>query len=366
MTTVLTGAGGFLGWHMQALLRARGAPPPRRLLLSTGGPSDTTDAARLVNGADRLLHLAGVSRGPEDAVREGNVALARRAATALEGTERPPREIVFANSVQAGNGTPYGDGKARAAEILHDAAEKVGARFVDLHLPNLFGEHGRPDHNSVVATFCDRLARGHRPVVEVDRELTLLSAQTAAEFLLQERPVTDLAASTVRLRVSEVLAELVDLDAGYQGACLPELDRGWRRDLFNVLRSSGPCPRFVRDLTVHSDARGAFHEVVRSTGGGGQTSFSTTEPGVTRGQHVHRRKVERFRAVEGTGVLRLRRLLTEHVMEIPLDGDLPTAVDVPTLWTHSLVATGDRPLRTVLWVDEPFDPAHPDTFPEDV
>jgi UDP-2-acetamido-2,6-beta-L-arabino-hexul-4-ose reductase len=100
--------------------------------------------------------------------------------------------------------------------------------------------------------------------------------------------------------------------------------------------------------------------------GGGQTSYSTTVPGVTRGQHVHRRKVERFCVVGGDAVIRLRRLLTGEVVEIPVSGDHPVAVDIPTLWAHSIVAVGDRPVQTIFWVDEPFDPARPDTYQEDV
>jgi len=363
---VLTGGGGFLGWHVRALALARGLDAPRMLAVGARAGSDPDDAARVVSGADRVLHLAGINRGPDHAVRDGNVAFARQVADAVRRAGTPPREIVVANSVQAGNGTPYGDGKERAAALLQEAADAVGASFVDLHLPNLFGEHGRPDHNSVVATFCDRLARGVLPVVEVDRELALLSAQTAAEFVLGERPAADLADAPTPRRVSEVLDELVDLHREHVGAGMPALDGGWRRDLFNALRSSGPRPARAVPLDAHADPRGAFHEVVRSPGGGGQASFSSTVPGVTRGEHFHRRKVERFCVVDGEAVLRLRRVLTREVVEIHVTGDAPVAVDMPTLWTHSLVAVGDRPVRTVFWVDEPFDPAHPDTFLEPV
>jgi len=363
---VLTGSGGFLGWHVRALALARGLDTPRPLRLDLDSRAPRPDRVALVDGTDRLLHLAGVNRGADDLVRHGNVGLARQVAAVVRRADRPPRQIVYANSVQAGNGTPYGTGKDEAAAVLREAAEEVGATFVDLRLPHLFGEHGRPDHNSVVATFCHRITHGEVPLLRVDRELALLSAQTAAEFVLDERPPGELTTVPTRRLVSEVLAELVELHREHTGARLPALDGGWRRDLFNALRSAAPRPARAVPLDGHADPRGRFHEIVRSVDGGGQTSFSTTEPGVTRGEHFHRRKVERFCVVDGDAVLRLRRVLTDEVVEIAVSGDEPMAVDAPTLWTHSLVAVGDRPVRTVLWVDEPFDPAHPDTYPEPV
>ena len=369
----ITGGRGFLGWHVRALGLARGLAPFRRVPVGLALDGDSSRAA--VDGCERLLHLAGVNRGSDDDVRDGNVLFARQLADAVTTAEAPPTTVVFADSVQAGNGTAYGEGKARAADLLQAAADRVGAEFVDLRLPNLFGEHGRPDHNSVVATFCDRLASGRRPHVEVDRPLDLLSAQKAAEFVLGERAPADLASAGTRRRVSEVLAELVALDAEHHGASMPALDGDWRRDLFNALRSATFAHRPTIDLagrtsgagrTGGADERGAFHEIVRTTGGAGQTSFSTTVPGVVRGQHFHRRKVERFCVVGGDAVIRLRRVLTDDVLEIPVSGDHPVAVDIPTLWAHSLVAVGDRPVQTLFWVDEPFDPTTPDTFQEDV
>jgi len=361
---VVTGGGGFLGWHVRALRLARGLGAHRPAVL--GEACDPARLAAVVDGADRVLHLAGVNRGPADAVHDGNVQFARQLADALLRCDSPPATVVFADSIRHGDGTPYGEGKRRAAELLHVAADRVGSTLVDLHLPNLFGEHGRPDHNSVVATFCDRLARGEEPRVEVDRELDLLPARVAAEVVLGERPASTLVEGSTRRRVSEVLGELVELHRAWSGPAVPALDGGWRRDLGNALRASWFRLRPVTELTGRADARGTFTELLRSPGGGGQTSFSTTAPGVTRGQHFHRRKAERFCVVGGEALIRLRRVLTDELVEIAVSGDRPVAVDMPTLWAHSITAVGDRPVQTVFWVDEPFDPTDPDTFQEDV
>ena len=119
-------------------------------------------------------------------------------------------------------------------------------------------------------------------------------------------------------------------------------------------------------LTPHADARGAFVEVLRQHGGAGQSSFSTTVPGITRGDHVHFRKIERFVVVRGTGVIRLRKLATDEVIELPVTGEAPTAVDVPTLWTHAITNVGEDEMLTLFWINELYDPADADTHPEKV
>ena len=160
--------------------------------------------------ADALIHVAGVNRGPDDEVEIGNRMLAEAVAGALS-PGASIRRIVFANSIQTGNGTPYGTGKHAAAKILESAAEQVGADFVDVQLPNLFGEHGRPNYNSFVATFVHAVLEGETPAV-TDRAIGLLHVQNAAECLLEalatkERALTPPATET---SVRDVWTKLVD------------------------------------------------------------------------------------------------------------------------------------------------------------
>ena len=180
--TVITGGFGFLGWHLACRLRALAGVEPTRL-----GREDLADTVRLergLAGAEVVFHLAGVNRAATpDEVEEGNVDIARRTAEAVRRNGRPVR-LVYANSIQADLDNPYGRGKRRAAEELAAAVGEVGGRFVDVLLPNLFGEHGRPRYNSFVATFSDAVARGEQPKVLEDREVPLLHAQRAAQALV--------------------------------------------------------------------------------------------------------------------------------------------------------------------------------------
>jgi len=362
MTVAMTGAGGFLGWHTRAFLHSTGEHDVRAF--RSGDAFDPEVAAAAVSGADKLLLLAGVNRGTDAEVHDGNVLFAEQAASVLQGVAVPPALVVFANSNQVGNGSVYARAKAAAADIVRRAAESVGASFVDLRLPNLFGEHGRPFYNSVTATFCHLLSRGEIPTVEVDRELTLLHAQHAAEALVAGRESDELASDVHISTVSALLATLTRYSKAYAKGDVPAFTSTFERDLFNTYRSFAFEVSQTLPLVQNTDERGSFTEVIRSHGGSGQTSFSTTVPGVTRGQHYHRRKMERFTVLAGSGEIRLRRLFSDDVVTVRVDGSTPTSVDMPTFWAHSITNTGDGVLYTMFWSNEIFDPASPDTIPE--
>lgn len=364
MKIAMTGAGGFLGWHTRALLHSLGEPVVHPF--AVGDRFDAQQAAEAVSGSDRLVLIAGVNRGTDDEVHAGNVLFAEQAARVIRAAEVAPACIVFANSTQVGNGSTYGLAKEAAARIIRDAAVDVGARFVDVHLPNLFGEHGRPFYNAVTATFCHLLSRGETPSVDVDRELSLLHAQHAAEALVGLDGAEDVLARATSTTVSELLATLSRFASAYSKGDVPVLASDFERDLFNTYRSFAFEASHVIPLTQNTDARGSFTEVIRSHGGSGQTSFSTTAPGVTRGQHYHRRKMERFTVVAGTADIRLRRLFSDEVVTVTVDSTAPCSVDMPTFWAHSITNTGDDTLFTMFWSNEIFDPAAPDTIPETV
>lgn len=361
--TAVTGAGGFLGFHVRSLLRSSG----RRLSAVALGESFELDSAlQSIDGADRLIHLAGVNRGTDVEVQEGNLLFARQLAKALASSETPPKLVVFANSSQSGNGTVYGRAKEEAASILEAAAESVGSTFLNVRLPNLFGEHGRPFYNSVTATFCQLLVNGKTPEVHDDKRLTMLHAQNAAELLLGDQDLELMASWSTNITVGELLEKLLVISHTYRDGSLPSLKTDFDRDLFNTYRSYLAPGDRIFQLDRRSDSRGSFFEVIRSRESNGQTSFSTTLPNVTRGEHYHRRKIERFSVLSGNARISMRKLFTDEVLSFEVNGDEPVAIDMPTMWTHNILNTGSDQLYTMFWSNELFDPAAPDTFPEEV
>ncbi|MFC8847549.1 MULTISPECIES: NAD-dependent epimerase/dehydratase family protein [unclassified Micromonospora] len=363
MRVALTGATGFLGWHTRVLIRALGWPEP--VLLDRATLADPAALAARLAGADRMLHLAGVNRGDPAEVAAGNVAMAEALARGLRRCAQPPKTLVYANSVQAGNGTPYGDSKAMASAILSDAA--AGCQLVDHRLPHLYGEHGQPFYNSVTATFCRVLADGGQPEVRDDRELQLVHATDAAAALLDAPHIGPWDASMPALRIGvRALADrLTSFAATYHGAEVPPLPDRHDVRLFNSYRSHLFPARYPMPLVRRGDHRGELVETVKAHGGG-QTFCSTTRPGVTRGEHFHLAKVERFVVLRGRAEIGLRRVGHQRVVRFPVDGAEPVVVDMPTMWVHEITNTGPGELLTLFWTNTLFDPARPDTYPEPV
>ncbi|MFI7606159.1 NAD-dependent epimerase/dehydratase family protein [Micromonospora sp. NPDC049366] len=358
----VTGAGGFLGWHVRVLLRAMGWPEP--ILLSRADLTDPGVVAAKLAGVDRVLHLAGVNRGEPADVAAGNVQLAVQLADGFKHCATPPAGIVYANSVQAGNGTPYGDAKAEAARLLAD----IDVDLDDVLLPNLYGEHGRPYYNSAVATFCRVLAEGGQPEVHADRELNLVHVTDAAARLVGA-PVDgswDPAMPALRIGVRALADRLTEVATTYRTGEIPPLVDRHDVRLFNTYRSHCFPAHYPIPLPRRADARGELVETVKAHGGAGQTFCSTTRPGITRGEHFHLAKVERFVVLRGSAEISLRRVGDAEVLRFPVTGDEPVLVDMPTMWVHKLVNTGPDELVTMFWTNELFDPDRPDTWPEPV
>ncbi len=364
MRVVVTGSDGFLGRHLRTRLRAV-APEWEMVEAPRSVFDDDASLVDAVAGADAVAHLAGVNRGDAATVEAGNVDLAERLTAALDRAGSAPR-LVYADSVQAGAGTPYGRGKQRASEMLATWAKGCGAAYVDLVLPNLFGECGRPDYNSFVATFCQRLASEDAPEIRVDRDLELLHAQDAAgviaAHLAPGGPGGAFFPSGTSTSVSEVLERLVAIADVYRTGRLPDLGDSFSLRLFNTYRSYLYPDRFPMVLAAHADERGAFVETTQALGGESQSSFSTTRRGVTRGNHFHLRKVERFVVVRGRAQIAMRPVWGGAVHTFDVSGEQPALVDMPTLYTHNITNVGEEDLYTVFWISEIYDPADADTF----
>ena len=322
----------------------------------------------MLQDVEGVLHLAGVNRPATAEAYDENVLLAERLVESLERIGALP-SIVFANSIQSGSSTPFGQTKQAAAERLRDWGRRHRAPVADVRLPNLFGEHGRPNYNSVVATFSDALARGRTPEVIEDRELPLLHAQKAVEVMLElldQRAEGIFAPEGTRMTVSELLGKIREMQQIYRSGDLPATVDDFDRDLFNTYRSFCFPDMFPLFPILRSDDRGDLIECMRSGGSPSQVFSSTTRPGKTRGNHFHRRKIERFAVLHGEGEIRLRRLFHSNVVTFKVSGTRPALVDMPTLWTHSITNVGQTDLTTLFWTNELFDPQAADTYAEPV
>jgi UDP-2-acetamido-2,6-beta-L-arabino-hexul-4-ose reductase len=359
MTVLLTGAGGFLGWHIRCRAAAEGitvVPAPK------GWVDDPSILDKLLPGVTGVIHAAGVNRGSDDELIKGNETAAGSLARALRRVDRSV-DVVYANSSQAGSTSVYGRAKARGAELLSAASSRFTLH--DVRLANLFGEHGRPDYNSFIATFCHRLIADEPLEIVDDREVPLLHVQDAARYLLslatQARP--RLSAPTPEVKtVSEVRRFLTSCAVTYQTGEIPATDGRLERQLFSTFRSFCFPSWYPMAATPKSDSRGRLVECVRTRASEGQIFVSTTVPEAVRGEHYHLRKMERFMVIEGEATITLRRLFTNHKVRFRVNGAQPAIVDMPCMWTHNICNGSAEVVTTLFWTDELFDPASTDTY----
>jgi len=367
----ITGAKGLIGWHAHARLHAancsetfKGEPAPFDIVaLDHTAFDDDVALQAAVDGAQAVLHFAGVNRAPDGEVEAANPAIASRLAEACKTVGSMPH-IVYANSTHAASDTPYGRSKRIAGELL----SQVGGGYTDMVLPHIFGECARPRYNNVTATFIEAVIAGEPPDINPEGRVALLHAGAAAEAALGA--VKDSTNGTLRpeahdIAVTDLFSLLQKFHDDYQANIYPNLGDPFTVALFNSYRAALYPNSFPRPLKLNTDARGALFEAVKG-GGGGQTFLSTTQPGITRGDHFHLNKVERFLVVQGEAVIRIRKVLSDEIWEYRVSGDAPAPVDIPTLHTHSIENTGDTELLTLFWTHDLFDPANPDTFADKV
>lgn len=361
----ITGAGGLIGFHLRAFLRSR--EDVSCTCADRGVFADAHAMDAFVASVDVVVHLAYINRGNDAEVSEANPDMARRLVEACEraGTVK---QIVFSSSTQVQRDNLYGKSKRDCADVFRHWADGHGAVFSNIIFPHVFGEYGKPFANSVVSTFCYQLAKGEQPKIDRDGDLELLHAQDAAALIYEcicRKRDGDIPVGGVKLKVSEMLDRLSGMVESYIGGIIPDLRDPFSLGLFNTYRSYLFPDHYPVRLALHKDDRGALFEAVK-TENGGQAFLSTTRPGITRGNHFHYHKVERFLVVQGEAVIALRRLCSDEVVEFRVSGSQPEFIDMPTLHTHSIRNVGDHDLMTLFWAHEIFDPDRPDTFHEPV
>lgn len=367
----ITGQNGFVGQH---LYRTLGLFPDdfERIDFEKELFSDEKKLADFVSSCDVIVHLAAMNRHHDpEVIYDTNVGLVKQLITALEST-KSKAHILFSSSSQEERDNLYGKSKKAGRKLLINWAEKSGGKFTGLVIPNVFGPFGHPYYNSFIATFSHQLCHNEQPKIEVDGEVKLIYVGDLVKVILDEVrrkksnyqfaiPHTD------ERKVSEILALLETYKEQYfESGIIPELNDTFELNLFNTFRCYMDIKNhFPVKFTQHIDPRGAFVEVIR-LGVGGQVSFSTTVPGITRGNHYHTRKIERFAVIKGKALIQLRKIGTDEVLNFYLDGNEPSYVDMPIWYTHNIKNIGEEELYTNFWINEFYDPNDADTYFEEV
>jgi UDP-2-acetamido-2,6-beta-L-arabino-hexul-4-ose reductase len=363
----ITGQNGFVGNHLYNTL---GLFPEEfeRIDFNRDFFEKDQDLDAFVANCDVIVHLAALNRHEsEQVLHDTNIALSAKLVDALQRTNSKAH-ILISSSTQEERDNLYGKSKKAGREALVTWAAEHGGKATGLIIPNVFGAFGKPFYNSFVATFCYQLTHGETPTIAHDGEVKLIYVQELVDTIIEairsnEGTPELLIAATATKKVSEVLALLEGYKKLYfEGGEIPAIKDSFEHNLFNTYRTYiDHKTYFPVKFTQHTDPRGAFVEVIR-LGIGGQCSFSTTVAGITRGNHYHTRKIERFAVIKGKALIQLRKIGTDEVMDFNLDGEEPAYVDMPIWYTHNIKNIGEEELYTIFWINEPFNPEDADTY----
>lgn len=368
----ITGQEGFLGRHLYNTLALNAAwelVPFKRPFFK-----DPKKLHDFVSQCDIIVHLAAMNRHEDpEVIYNTNIELVQILIAACVDTGSKPH-ILFSSSTQEEGNSRYGKSKKDGKEHFIDWAEHHGGKFTSLRIPNVFGPFGKPNYNSVVATFCHKIVRNEIPTVIQDNEVGLIYvndliqhfvntiSETSASEKIGSNSFELTIAPDYHIKVSELLALLNTFKEDYmEMGIFPNLGNSFEKALFNTFRCYIPQNHYPVKYTQHTDPRGSFVEIAR-TQTSGQFSFSTTVPGITRGNHFHTRKAERFAVIKGKALIQLRKVDSEEIIDYYLDGEEPAYVDMPIWYTHNIKNIGDDELLTLFWINEPYNPDDADTF----
>jgi UDP-2-acetamido-2,6-beta-L-arabino-hexul-4-ose reductase len=369
LKVLITGADGFIGRNFRQQLAEVG----RFDIATCTRGSTVADLRAALHDAGTVVHLAGVNRPLDSAEFEsGNAGFTRlitEAASAERSRSGRPLRVVFASSIQATADNPYGRSKRASEEALLEARARDGLDVIILRLPNVFGKWARPNYNSVVATFCYNVARDlpiriddstvKLRLVHVDDVVTVLLRQLTA---LQPETA---AFAEVEPSYETTVGALAQMIRGFRESrttlTLGSVGTGLERAMYSTYVSYLPAKDFQYSLPRHGDARGEFVEMLR-TSSCGQFSYFTAHPGVTRGGHYHHTKTEKFLVLRGRARFRFRHIQTGETHEVTTDGDQPCVVETIPGWAHDITNVGAETLYVMLWANETFDRARPDTI----
>lgn len=375
----ITGQAGFVGTH---LFNTLGLSPEKfeRIPFEDAYFQDDIKLKEFVRSSDVIVHLAAMNRHNDpEVIYSTNIGLVKQLISACEATNSTPH-ILFSSSTQEERDNLYGKSKKEGRKLLEDWADRNNASFSGFIIPNVFGPFGNPYYNSVIATFCHQLTHNETPKVDVDAKLNLIYvSELVARFIhiidevhqieLEEKiAIQEVEIQyTTGVLVSDLLKILTKFrDDYFVRGEIPQLKTPAEINLWNTFLCYLDHESFYPyHLKLNTDNRGSFVETVKLNSGG-QVSFSTTVPGITRGNHFHTRKAERFAVIKGKARIELRRIGTDKVMSFELDGSQPSFVDMPIWHTHNITNIGDEELYTIFWINEHYDASDPDTYFEKV
>lgn len=365
MKILVTGSKGFIGKNLIAELRNRNYTD----IYEFSRETDPVLLDEYCRDADFVFHLAGVNR-PKDQSEfmDGNYGFT---SILLETLKKYQNNcpVMISSSIQANLENPYGISKRAGEDLLFQYSNQTGAKALVYRFPNVFGKWCKPNYNSAVATFCNNIAYGLPiNVNDPNVKMNLVYIDDVVEELINalngnENNIDDFCVVPVvhTISLGEIVYLIYSFKESRERRLVPDMSNSFTKKLYSTYLSYLPEDQFSYDLKMNVDHRGSFTEFIK-TPERGQVSVNISKPGITKGNHWHHTKNEKFLVVSGHGVIRFRKINSNEVIEYYVSGDKMQVVDIPTGYTHNIENLGDTDMVTIMWANELFDPEKPDTY----
>jgi UDP-2-acetamido-2,6-beta-L-arabino-hexul-4-ose reductase len=365
MKILVTGAKGFIGKNLVVELKNRKYTD----IFEYDKETDPSLLEEYCKKADFVFHLAGVNR-PKDQSEfmEGNFGFTSALLNALKKYKNNC-PVMISSSIQAELDNPYGKSKKAGEELLFEYSKETGAKVLIYRFPNVFGKWCRPNYNSAVATFCHNIAHD-LPIAVNDPSVVMklvyindVVNELISALECKENRSGDYCEVPIvhTITLGEIVELIYSFKKSREERSVPDMSNAFTKKLYSTYLSYLPEDQFSYELKMNVDNRGSFTEFIK-TPDRGQVSVNISKPGITKGNHWHHTKNEKFLVVSGKGVIRFRKIDSDEVLEYCVSGDKMEVVDIPTGYTHNIENLGDTDMVTIMWANESFDPEKPDTY----
>ena len=370
MKVTITGQDGFIGYHLYNHIKYK-SKDLSLLDFQKFFFESKENIDNIISQADIIIHLAGLNRSNDDEfLYNQNLSLTNAIIDSIKRVNFKGK-LIFASSILEESGTAYGHAKRKSRELFYNASNKHEFSFSGLIIPNVFGPFCKPNYNSFVSTFCYNLITKNELIIKEDKEVKLIFINNLIDEILNtinSKPSNNiLIKEDSSSSVSDIKRKLENYFQLYLiNNQIPSFSSAFDKNLFLTLHSFIDIKTFFpKKNKLFNDQRGSFSEIIRSSSSG-QSSFSITKPGVTRGNHFHTRKIERFNVIKGKALIEVRKIGTELKSSFIISDDEPSFVDMKVWHTHNIKNIGKTDLITFFWINEFYNEEDSDTFFEKV
>lgn len=385
MKILVTGAKGFVGKNLIAQLnnikdgKANNYNLTNDLTVYEYDKDTNPELLALyTKDCDFVFHLAGVNRPlDKEEFMTGNFGFTSDLISCLKkNNNKAP--ILITSSIQAELDNPYGKSKREGEKLIFAYGKDNGIKTYVYRLPNVFGKWCKPNYNSAVATFCNNIANDmavtindpnvNMNLVYIDDVVDSFIGKLENHDVLKDDTILETFENVKpvhQIKLGEIVALINSFKDGYNTLTIPKLDNGFEKALYSTYLSYLPIDKFSYPLKMNVDNRGSFTEIIRTLDRG-QFSVNISKPGITKGNHWHNTKTEKFVVVSGTGLIQFRKIGTDEIIDYNVCGEKMEVVNIPTGYTHNIINKGETDLVTFMWCNECFDKNNPDTYFEEV